>query len=556
MTTITGKNVLVLGGAGMVGTAVCRELLAHDPSLLVVAARRSFKARAVADELRVAFPDVRRIEPAWGDVFLRAEWQREEGDARQHALADPARRRRLIADVLEPLDDTILEASLLTGLITGAVPDPGGARADVVIDCMNTATAVSYQDIYTLTRRLASLAHEDSVVTDWPREVEALLAALSVPQLVRHVQILYAAMRHAGTEAYIKVGTSGTGGMGLNIPFTHGEEKPSRLLLSKSALAGAQSMLTFLLARTPDGPTTVREIKPAALIGWREIGAGPITRGGRAIPLYDCPPADAVSVGEEANLVPSGSFGSETGGDLEGVYIDTGENGLYAADEFMTITGLGLMECVTPEEVARNLVHELVGGSTGRDVIAALDGSVMGPSFQGGALRQTALARLRRLEQEHGRAVAYELLGPPRVSKLLFEAHLLERCLESVVALLQADSAELATTLQAHISAEPSLRRRILSIGIPILLKDGERLLRGPQIKAANPEEGWVDLTPENMRRWQRRLMAMRAAAEAERDDTSSGGGRWPPLGDGFPDPGEAARWVLLHEEAGERTKD
>ena len=79
----------------------------------------------------------------------------------------------------------------------------------------------------------------------------------------------------------LKVGTSGTGGMGFNIPYPHGEEKPSRVLLSKSAVAGAQSLLTFLIARTPGGPPVVKEIKPTAVIAWKDIGYGPIRRGGR-----------------------------------------------------------------------------------------------------------------------------------------------------------------------------------------------------------------------------------------------------------------------------------
>lgn len=37
------------------------------------------------------------------------------------------------------------------------------------------------------------------------------------------------------------------------------------MLLSKSALAGAHSLLLFLMARTPGGPIT-KEIKPAAAI--------------------------------------------------------------------------------------------------------------------------------------------------------------------------------------------------------------------------------------------------------------------------------------------------
>ena len=76
-----------------------------------------------------------------------------------------------------------------------------------------------------------------------------------------------------------------------------------------------------------------------------------------------------------------------------------------------------------------------------------------------------------------GRAVAYELLGPPRVSKLLYEAHLLERCYGTVAAVLEAEPAGLATAVEAYIDAKPPLRRRILSVGIPILLPDGERLI-------------------------------------------------------------------------------
>ncbi|MDH3858191.1 MAG: NAD-dependent epimerase/dehydratase family protein, partial [Gammaproteobacteria bacterium] len=402
---IEGRKVLVLGGAGMVGVAVCRRLMRHHPASLVVAARREAKAHGAAERLAADFADSdTRIIPIWGDVFLRTEWRDAGDNARAVVLADPDRRRRLIRDTLDPLNDDIRTSSFLTQLISGTAPGLDGIGADAVIDCMNTATAVSYQNIYDAASRLAELAASPSDA-GWRTQAEGLIASLYVPQLVRHVQLLYEAMRRNGTEGYVKVGTSGTGGLGFNIPFTHGEEKPSRLLLTKSAMAGAQSLLTFLLARTPDGPTVVKEIKPAALIGWRAIDYGPIRRRGRDIDLYDCPPESAVSVTDEASLAPEGEFGSDCGEKLQGVYIDTGENGLFTAAEFAAITAPGLMQIVTPEEVAENAVRELVGGNTGRDVIAALDASATGPSFRGGHLRQAALNRLARLEAEHGEAV-------------------------------------------------------------------------------------------------------------------------------------------------------
>ena len=559
---IEGRNVLVLGGRGLVGLAVSRALLAQRPGLLVVTSRQQSTARLAAERLNAEFPDTpTRILPTWGDVFLRADWQGDDAPSRASALEDPARRRGLIADILDPLTDDIVDASMLTRMIRGTSPGLDGSSADIVVDCMNTATAVAYQDIYGSAQDLADLTA--SAGAEWPsKEAEILLASLYIPLLVRHVQLLYEAMRRAGTRAYIKVGTTGTGGMGFNIPYTHGEEKPSRLLMSKAAVAGAQTMLTFLMARTPGRPEIVKEIKPAALIGWREISHGPIGRFGREMTIYDCPPEAAVSIREAANLVASGDFGVSVGQGLDGVYIDTGENGLFSADEFAAITALGQMQLVTPEEIARTVIAELKGGNTGHDVIASLDGSVMGPSYRGGYLRQAALDRLRQLEAEHGESVAFEILGPPRLSKLLFEAFLLKRAYVTMAAALEPAPDALAGAVEQEVIGSPETRRRIISIGIPILLADGERLLRGPVIKSLDAYHGWVDLTPANMGKWQGRLDAIRrtvgielgADTSSRHDRTYPASRQWLSGGDAF-DIGEIVAWVLNNEDQGSRAK-
>ncbi len=344
-----------------------------------------------------------------------AEWQHEDTHPRPIVLADTHKRRQLVTDVLDELTDEIVEASMLAQIILGAAPGLDGVPAQIVVDCINIATAVAYQNIYATARHFMALGNDPQPVVDWPEEVERLLSSIYIPQLVRHMQIYQEAMRRAGTQAFVKVGTSGTGGMGLNIPYTHGEEKPSRVLMSKAAVAGAQTMLLFLMARTPDGPSIVKEIKPTALIGWKEIAVGPITRGGQSLPLFDCPVDQAVSLQDPANLAPTGAFGQAAEGVLEAVYIDTGENGLFAAGEFTAITCLGQMQFITPEEIAEAVLLEIQGGNTGQDVIAALDSSAMGPTYRAGYLRQAALNRLEQLEAAHGEGVAFEILGPPRV---------------------------------------------------------------------------------------------------------------------------------------------
>ena len=560
---IQGKNVLILGGYGLVGSAVARAILPHKPARLVIASLRKFEAESAVEQLKDEFPDSpTQILSAWGDVFLRAEWQKDNGSLRSAILAEPTTRRRLIDDILEPLDEDILTSSLLYQLIMGTWGNLGGMPAHIVVDCMNTATVVAYQNVYQTARHLKKQMEKPQGEVDWADEVERLLASLYIPQLVRHIQILHAAMQTAGTEAYVKVGTSGTGGMGLNIPYTHGEEKPSRVLMSKAAVAGAQTLLTFLLARTPGYPIAAKEIKPTAMIGWKQIGYGQIKRHGKPYELYDCPPEDAVSVKDPANLVRKGKFGKRAEGFLEAVYINTGENGLFAAGEFAMITALGQMESVTAEEIAQNVVLEILGSNTGKDVIAALDASTMGPTYRAAYLRGSALKLLRRLEAEHGESVAFEILGPPRLSKLLFEAYLLKRVYGTIDNALKPAPEEAAKALENLIATDASLRQKIISIGIPILLSDGERMLRGPEIKADTAAQGWVDLTPQNLALWQKRLRRLwDEIREQTSGDTSSRYDRiYPSAREWNPDDltiriGELVAWILNTEEQGFRFK-
>ena len=259
---------------------------------------------------------------------------------------------------------------------------------------------------------------------------------------------------------------------------------------------------------------------------------------------------------------------ASTGEALEGVYIDAGENGLFSLGEFETLTALGLMEFVTPEEIADNVVREILSHPTGKDIVTALDAATMGPTYRAGALRSVALDHMEALEAEAGvRSVAYEMLGPPRLSKLLFEGELLRRLVGTLDDAATLDPRETASRAQALVEEDADLRQRILSIGLPILLSDGERLLRGPEVKV-RPEEGldahdqrlvergWVDLRPSNWQRWRQRCADLREEM-LRRPDVSHGSGGDHEYGDlaGALRPGRMAAWIFRYEDKGERIK-
>jgi NAD(P)-dependent dehydrogenase (short-subunit alcohol dehydrogenase family) len=559
---IRQKTVLILGGYGLVGQAVARRLVRHQPRRMILLSLRREEAEEAVHALRPEAPDV-VLEAAWGDVFTYTD---VKDRPRREAFADPAHRARLIESLLDPLSEAAAAQYYLHQLVTST-------RPDIIVDCVNTATGIAYQDIYKTSRQAWQAVQEGK---DLRLSLETLLVTDYVPQLIRHVQVLYLAMLKAETGAYVKIGTSGTGGMGLNIPYTHSEEKPSRLVLSKSALAGAHSLLLFLMARTPGGPI-IKEIKPAAAIAWKRLGFGEILRGGQAVALHDVALADAEP------LVPGRSFPSmdparnrPTGKSLQSVFIDTGENGIFSLEEFSTITTGEQMEFVTPEEIADAVARELLGGNTGHDVINALDNAVMGPTYRAGLMRHWALEKLRALEDEHGvRSVAFENLGPPRLSKLLFEADLLRRAFSTMERVRAEAAPAISARLLREIETDAALRGEIVSIGIPILLPDG-RLLRGPECKVptaavaagareVTPERveawawsGWVDLREANMAQWKDRFDRIRAEIDGiPAADSSSRFLRdrqfWGE--EGRIQPGKVVGWIFATEEKGARMK-
>ncbi len=539
---IQERSVLILGGSGLVGLAVCRELLARKPRQIRIHSLHLEESEGARQELLPEAGECEIVISA-GDIL---------------GLAEPAGRLETIGEQLRQLESEHLDRFLLYRRL---LED----RPDVVIDCVNTATAIAYRDIYRSAEALWHQVAGDNVTREG---AENLLEALYIPRLIRHLQVLYRGMVDAETSVYIKVGTSGTGGMGLNVPYTHSEEKPSRVLLSKSAIGGAHSMLLFLMARTPGAPIT-KEIKPAAAIAWKSIGHGPIARAGKPIKLVDAEPR---AIGEHFSTVDE-SAATPTDNVLEAVYIDTGENGIFSMEEFALLTTASQMEFVTPEEIAKYLLFEIEGGNTGHDIINALDNAVMGPTYRAGVLRHWALERMKDLQAEHGtRSIAFEMLGPPRNSKLLFEAHLLREAFHTMAAVRTAEVEDIATALDKLVRENTTLASEIASIGIPILLRSGE-IIRGQRVlipseaenELVSPESletwvdsGWVDLREENCRRWKRRFEAIYDDVQRIPVDDSSSrhlrNHRFWNQGSGI-QPGKVVGWILSQQEQGDRIK-
>lgn len=576
------KTILLLGGAGLVGMQVAHQI-ARDiqPEKIIIASLYQREVREAIAPLEREFAKTQFLG-VWGDVFVRADFT---GERRAKLLESAERRADLFDDLLGDLDETYAR-SRLAQLIREHKPD-------VIVDTINTATAISYQDVYSAAiiaqqkmralfgqiESLSQAAYEETadlrpgvaelakMRKSAQRAFDALVLSQSVPQLIRHVILILRAMEEAGTRLYLKIGTTGTGGMGLNIPYTHGEDKPSAKLMSKTAVAFAHTGLMFLMARTPGAPI-VKEIKPAAMIGYADITMRSITERGEPVLVYN---SKNESLGAALALHDDAAQYTELG-KLEMVVVDTGENGLFTKGEFEAITSLQQMEFITPEEIANKIVLEIKGQNTGSDVIAAIDGAVLDPTYRAGVLRRAALQDIERLEEETGiPSIALGQLGPPELSKLLYEAFLLKERFHTLGRVLNQRPKKIADVLYHYILRHDDLRQTITSVGLPILAPDGTHILRGPFIRIPEradtnqvpltPEsvdkfarKGWVDLRPENFARWKERFERMLRAQQKLRGRGSSAITMEAYLAEEI-HIGDVVAWVFNNEEMGYRIK-
>ncbi|HEX3580291.1 MAG TPA: hypothetical protein VH087_00915, partial [Thermoanaerobaculia bacterium] len=266
----SGGTMLILGGAGMVGVQVAREAARElHPSRIVIAALTKAE---VDDAVRALQAEIDPVESgvefigAPGNIFLPQSLQ---GVDRGTILSSREHYDDLFSEIFSREAD--YTRSALFHLIDEHKPE-------TIVDCINTATAISYQDEFKASQKVKSLldaaeAKSGSVARSELdplfRAVRELLISQGIPQITRHILFLHRALEQTEVRVYVKVGTTGTGGMGINIPYTHSEDKPSPQLVAKSAIGFAHTGLLFLLARTPSG-SIVKEVKPGAMIGFRQ----------------------------------------------------------------------------------------------------------------------------------------------------------------------------------------------------------------------------------------------------------------------------------------------
>ncbi len=285
-----------------------------------------------------------RLVAEWGNIFVPEELKLVR---REDIASDPEKYDLLFGSVFER--DSDHRQSALYKVIQKHKPD-------IVVDCINTATAISYQNEFELAletkKQLDAVAAREGAIRREELDgliasVKGLLIAQGIPQIARHILVLHRTLEESSVQIYVKVGTTGTGGMGLNIPYTHSEDKPSLTLLAKSAIGFAHTGLLFLMARTPGiseeaHGAIVKEVKPGAMIGFRRGEKRHVRLRGERAPATlvvpkEQPLGDVLELAQDA----AAFVAFQDNRPLEIIGADTGENGFFSIGEFQAITNGG-----------------------------------------------------------------------------------------------------------------------------------------------------------------------------------------------------------------------
>ncbi|MDA3815577.1 MAG: hypothetical protein PF549_04385 [Patescibacteria group bacterium] len=499
------KKILILG-AGQIGESCAVRFISDKPKEVIMHTLTQKESELAINNVKNEIkPGKTKLTQSWGNILVPASLMHVK---RSKLINNKDNLDALLEYYYANLSDEVIIKSALYKVIAKYKPD-------LIIDSINTATVVGYlDDPYSLPRNLINDLKENKK-NDWQSDCRKLLSSSIVPSLIRFTQVIQKSIKDFDVKCFIKVSTTGLGGMGINLMYTHGdinEPGMSSGILGKVAAAGVFHQLMWSLSHTPG--YNLRIVAPAALVGWQPVRFGKFRSHGLNVPVVD---NKKVSILKENNLFEINEKVKKSSKSLEMPFVDSGENSAYSLYEMHAITTLGQMESITRDEVAE-AVYQSAYGSTRYDLLTSMDYASLGPSYAAKFQRDVVLKKLQQIQDEKKvPSIATNNLGPT-VSKHLFELHILLDLVDfNILKLIEMPARKVSELAKEYVYENNIIRKQALSLGLPFLFKDNE-LLTGAHcfipdstkkntVTKENVEKwanaGWIDLRKSAIRNWQ-----------------------------------------------------
>ena len=324
------QKIMIIGGGGLIGSYVTKKLLKQGfHNIAIVTMNDEASMKRIHDMNKYFSPQQIRVDIK--NIFVLEELA---NDFFQTIINDVKKIRKLYEYIKNDLEVSIKQSSIYK-VVKEFSPE-------IIIDGVNSSNIFS------------KLSAQGLVQQGEPND-------LGIELMIKHYQHLakildpkfwYKESEKICVDQYLKLGTTGVGGMGLDIPFTHGDEKPSKKLLRKISFAGSESMLLYALSNNKNTKTKIKEIKPASSVFNTKLNY--ITPQKTSIKIFEKRLNNKIS---RKNLLKNVVISSAK--NISGLYLDGGESGPYSLEEFRLLTSKDQMGIVSADEISEIVLNVL-----------------------------------------------------------------------------------------------------------------------------------------------------------------------------------------------------
>ena len=491
------KNILFIG-TGQIGKAILNEIVKTSPRKIIIHNLTEKESVDVCEEYSQRYSDIEFVA-SYGNVFM-PYLIKDVDNKRLYEKTD---------EIIDYFYGEITTASIEKSTIAVLVKE---YSPDLIIDAINTATVLgnAYNPEYNF------LCYQNNAKDCCKK----LMVDDYTTKIVNFVYCLKYCLENHEVKKYVKVSTTGLGGMGINMPYTHGDNPKYQLssaLMGKMAASGVLHQLLWNLSH--ENNIDVSLVIPGCFVGYDSVMSEPIEtekgllkkrRNITPISINDC------KVLEYNKNIASDEY-------LEFPVVRAGENHVYSKCELEVLTAIGQMEAITKEEVAMRVMECLYSGSI-HDVLKALDGAMLQPTYSGRKMIEKLRNKLEEYNITNG--IATGNLGGT-LSKYLYELYYLKLNFPTIDEIKANNLDKIADKINAY--HDEALIEEIVTLGLPILKNDNSlyisdyTLIPGERdnkdINADNIDYwckiGWVDLRSKNIDQWCKMLVEIYDEVEA-----------------------------------------
>lgn len=475
-------NCVLFIGTGQIGKAILSKIVNNHPQRIVIHNLTKQESELVCKKYKQLYSNIEFIA-SYGNVFMPYKLK----DLTNTNLYDKS--DDIINYFYNEINQMTLEKSTIVTLIKKY-------RPNLIIDAINTATVLgnAYNPEYNL-----KCFNEDPSQCS-----KKLMVDDYTTKLINFIYGLKYGIETYNVKKYIKVSTTGLGGMGINMPYTHGDNPKMNLssaLMGKISASGVLHQLLWNLEHTMGDNVSL--IIPGTFVGYDSIKSEPIETDKGLLFKRHKP--------KSYNLLQKNEIeynNSITKDYLEFPVVRAGENHVYSKMELNVLTAIGQMEGITKDEVANRVIDCIDGRSTS-DILVALDNAMLKPTYLGREMIYDLNHEFEKIEYDFG--IATGNLGVT-LSKKLYELYIIKSVYPTIKSLKESKLVDIVKNVNLNLNDK--LIEEAMSLGIPILDFKNNLYIADyslypginddKSINKLNIEKwtkiGWIDLRKENIK--------------------------------------------------------